>query len=69
MALTPLLNHALGPGLNRVGRAEVSVVMRLRIAIVLIMGCGVVAGWASGRAAVDRAAGSAHITRPAARLL
>jgi len=41
--------------------------MRLRIAIVLIMGCGVVAGWVSGRAAVDRAAGSAHITRPAAR--
>jgi hypothetical protein len=41
--------------------------MRRRIAIVLIMGCGVVAGWASGRAAVDRAAGSAHLTRPAAR--
>jgi hypothetical protein len=41
--------------------------MRLRIAIVLIMCCSVVAGWAFGRAAVDRAAGRGHITRSAVR--
>jgi hypothetical protein len=41
--------------------------MRLRIAMVFIMGCCAVAGWASGRAVVDQAAARAHVTRPAAR--